>query len=120
MLIRVVIATIRAFHPFCYKNNVQNSLTSKRLIEKFGITKAGVDIKHTKRACSGRLETHIAPVHESVEEVLEIRFVIEYKTWKFPQLHFTVFSPKNCISLSINTILTNIPCTPIGSLNHQK
>lgn len=63
-----LIATIRKVRPMFGRNNVPNSSTVKRIIEKFESTGSVSDVKHTIRARRGRSEQNITAVRESVAE----------------------------------------------------
>lgn len=63
-----LIATIRKVRPIFGRNNVPNSSTVKRIIEKFENTGSVSDVKHTTRARRGRSEQNITAVRESVAE----------------------------------------------------
>src|SRR5690349_14418587 len=63
-----LIATIRKVRPLSGRNNVPNSSTVKRIIEKFESTGSVTDVKHKTRARRGRSEQNITAVRESVTD----------------------------------------------------
>lgn len=67
-------------YPLFGSNNVPNSSTEKRIIEKFEGTGSVVDLNHTTRARSGRMSINIAAVPDSGQKSRDFDV---FKNWIF-------------------------------------